>query len=151
MVGSMRTLSDGQTDWRCWLHKDSRRVLITLSISISEFWPSPYTNLYALRVDETFGAEWGFSNLQRVIQGVWVISIEHVPDHGLNLCNIWQVCVIDPVSGRKETQGCHYPTEKNPAKIEEFRDGFPAIFPLFNLVMFSSHRGNPETYYTFFG
>ena len=31
MVGSMRTLSDwrtdGQTDWRCWLHKDSRRVL----------------------------------------------------------------------------------------------------------------------------
>ena len=27
MAGSMRTLSDRRTDRRCWLHKDSRRVL----------------------------------------------------------------------------------------------------------------------------
>ena len=63
MVGSMRTLSDGhliqamaltaiydgqtdrQTDWQCWLHKDSRRVLI---IGYTQF------DIWYLRVQDSF-------------------------------------------------------------------------------------------------
>ena len=30
MVGSMRTLTDWQTDWQCWFRRNSRRVLIQM-------------------------------------------------------------------------------------------------------------------------